>query len=155
MKIQAAAPKKILIVDDDADVRRLLLRVFRDAYRARQTGNGRRALEMTARDRFDLVLLDVVMPGMNGLDVLEILKTASPDLPVVMLTGIADIDVVVRALDMGAKAYVTKPFVVAEIKGVLGGLLDRPGRDGRSDARPWRVAGEPQADRAPSFPSDS
>ncbi len=103
-----------LLVVDDAELNRELLarRLARKGFKTETAECGERALELIARGNIDLVLLDVEMPGMNGLDVLEqIRKVHSPQqLPVVMVTGREDSQDITRALSRGANDYVTKPI---------------------------------------------
>lgn len=113
----------VLIVDDEEMNRDMLQRrLERRGYKITTAEDGRQALALLEKERFDLVLLDVMMPGMNGIDVLEILrkKHSLTELPVIMTTALTDSEEVVKALDAGANDYVTKPIdlpvVLARIK---------------------------------------
>jgi DNA-binding response OmpR family regulator len=89
--------------------------------------NGALALELIETRPFDLVLLDVMMPGMSGYDVLERLK-ADPSLkhiPVIMISAVDDIDSVVRCIEMGAEDYLFKPFNPVLLKARVGAVLSR------------------------------
>ncbi len=102
----------LLVVDDDENNRDLLTqRLERKGYRVLQAENGPLALETIEREEVDLVLLDVMMPEMDGIQMLRILRRSrSPlDLPVVMVTALTESEDVVRALEAGANDYVTKP----------------------------------------------
>jgi DNA-binding response OmpR family regulator len=106
-------PDSLLIVDDDAMVRDLMLRYFsRFGFNVFSEGSGKNALEWIDSHHVDLVLLDIEMPGMSGLDVLQTLrKTYTPEqLPVIMVTGRASSDDIETALAAGANDYVTKPI---------------------------------------------
>lgn len=106
-------PDLVLVVDDDAMNRDLMLRrLKRRGYEAAPASNAKSAMEWISSNRVDLVLLDVEMPDMNGIDVLKILRqTYSPaQLPIIMVTGKASSDDVVEALAAGANDYVTKPI---------------------------------------------
>ncbi len=108
-------PFSLLVVDDEESIREYLgRRLRREGFRVATAAGGAEALARLASDDFDLVLLDVIMPGPGGLDVLrEIRRTRSPtELPVVMATALNQSDAVVRALALGANDYVTKPFDV-------------------------------------------
>ncbi|RAK56677.1 response regulator [Phenylobacterium deserti] len=112
---------RLLIVDDVEDNREILKRRFqRLGYQTAEADCGERALAMLATEAFDLVLLDVVMPGMDGLQVLsEIRKTHSAGaLPVIMVTAKAMSDDVVAALELGANDYLTKPvdLTIAKVR---------------------------------------
>jgi diguanylate cyclase (GGDEF)-like protein len=108
----------LLIVDDVAENRAILARRFqRHGYRITEASDGFRALELMAAQGFDLVLLDVMMPGIDGLEVLKRIREqhSSSSLPVIMVTALAQNEDVVKALKLGANDYVTKPvdFAVA------------------------------------------
>ena len=109
----ADPPARILVVDDNEMNRDMLSRrLARRGYEVDVAEDGARALEMTGSDRYDLVLLDIMMPGIDGYEVLEtIRKDHGPDeMPVIMATARTESEDVVRALKMGANDYVTKPF---------------------------------------------
>jgi CheY-like chemotaxis protein len=103
----------LLVVDDNETNRDLLARhLERQGHTVAVAENGRQALEMIQRDRFDLVLLDVIMPEMNGYQVLQRLKSdeAWRDIPVIMISALDEMDSVVRCIKMGAEDYLPKPF---------------------------------------------
>lgn len=101
----------LLIVDDDANTLASLSRAFRLAgHEATVCDNAGRALELIKSQRFDLVLSDVVMPGKDGLSLLEDIKTQNPALPVVMISGQANIEMAVRATRLGAVDFLEKPL---------------------------------------------
>jgi DNA-binding response OmpR family regulator len=107
------SPDSLLIVDDDAMVRDLMLRYFsRFGFNAFPESSGAGALDWIDSHHVDLVLLDIEMPGMNGLDVLRTLRKTytQEQLPVIMVTGKASSDDVEIALAAGANDYVTKPI---------------------------------------------
>lgn len=104
--------KTVLIVDDDPTQRRLLqAAVERQGFRARLVDNGERALEEAsdAKNGVDVVLLDLVMPGLSGMETLERLVERRPDLPVIVLTASGGIDTVVQAMRGGAVDFFVKP----------------------------------------------
>lgn len=109
----------LLIVDDNAMNRDMLARrLDREGYRIATASGGRAALAMVAQQKYDLILLDILMPDMDGYQVLEALKRdpATRDIPVVMLTAVNEIDSVVRSFEMGAEDYLTKPFNIPFVK---------------------------------------
>jgi len=115
----------IIVIDDDKSVREIVARVLRDeGYEVVTAGNGREALERTARRSFDLVFLDIKMPGLHGLDVLTLLTAGRPHTPVVILTGQVDSDTEEEALQRGAFAYLTKPCRVNEIADIANNLIN-------------------------------
>ena len=124
-----AAPPAILVVDDNRDNRYALTRrLQRQGYdRVATAENGRQALELMEARRFDLVLLDIMMPEMNGYEVLERIK-ASPelrDIPVVMISAIDEVDSVVRCIELGAEDYLSKPFNPILLQARIGACLER------------------------------
>ena len=102
---------RILIVDDKDVVRESLHHWFdSEGYQTRTAASGRDALTTVAEDQFDLALLDIRMPGMDGMELQQRLSEADPDLIVVIMTGYATIETAVQALKNGAYDYVTKPI---------------------------------------------
>ena len=103
----------LLVVDDNLQSRELLGRELRRlGYHVVQAGSGPSAMERIRADKFDLILLDVVMPGMNGYEVLQWLKADATlqHIPVLMISALNDTENVVRCLVIGADDYITKPF---------------------------------------------
>jgi adenylate cyclase len=103
----------ILVVDDNEINRDLLSRYLeRQGHAVRVADNGRQALEMIATGAFDLVLLDIMMPELNGYEVLQHLKHSETwrDLPVIMISALDEIDSAVRCIELGAEDYLRKPF---------------------------------------------
>ena len=104
----------ILVVDDNEDnCYTLTRRLKRQGYdNVATAGHGREALELLAARPFDLVLLDVMMPDMNGYEVLETMKAdpALRDIPVVMISALDEADSVARCIEIGAEDYLAKPF---------------------------------------------
>ena len=130
---------KVLVVDDEATVRQILLLVLNEISETLETSNGQDALRLILSEKPSLVLLDLSMPEMDGLAVLKAALAIDPDLRVVMLTGETDLEVARRALEAGARAYITKPFeskvLIDEIGRLLEDLKGAPASD-----RPWRVS---------------
>ena len=104
--------RSILIVDDERDLLQLLKRSLEPDLNCRVeiASNGVAALKCLGTDVFDLVLADIKMPGMNGLELLEHIKKETPDLTVVMMTAHGDIEMAVKAMKSGAYDFITKPF---------------------------------------------
>lgn len=112
-EIKATEQGAILVVDDNEINRDLLSRrLERQGYTVAVANSGRRALEMLIAEKFDLVLLDIVMPEMNGYQVLEHLKADEQlrHIPVIMLSSLDDLDSIVRCIEIGAEDYLSKPF---------------------------------------------
>jgi len=128
----------VLIVDDAAEIRFVLKRALErhcEVLAAEDVGG---ALALARNHRPRLILLDVVLPDGSGVDAVAALKDLDPTVAIVMLTGANDLGVAKKALENGARAYVTKPFdiltLVEEVRRLLG--LEPP----PADAPPWRVA---------------
>ena len=120
--------KTVLIVDDEPVIRRLLGRLLAaDGYRVVVAGNGKEALEVMQEDLPDLVIMDLMMPVMGGLEACREIRRSglTRTLPVMMLTGLGDASDEIRGLDYGADDYVAKPFDGDEVRARVGGLLRR------------------------------
>ena len=121
-------PGHILIVDDDPMNRRLLAKnLDNDGHRTIDVDNGFAALTAIGTDQPDLVLLDIQMPGLDGIEVLERIKTdpAMRHIPVIMISGIEDSESVVRCLEAGADDFLPKPFDPAILRARIGAGLNR------------------------------
>jgi DNA-binding NtrC family response regulator len=117
--------KQIYVVDDDDNIRELLLRFMEElGYESSSAPNGEEALAHLKSNRPDMLLLDILMPGMSGLDVLQEAMKIYPDLPVIMISGFADEDMAKDALSLGAYDFFLKPFSLETIKKVLAMKLD-------------------------------
>jgi two-component system, OmpR family, phosphate regulon sensor histidine kinase PhoR len=107
---------KILIVDDEADIGLILKLQLEDAgYSTMQTRDGLSALDLLNREDFSLVLLDIKMPGMDGIKVLEKLHKSHPDMAVIMMTAHGSEDIAVETMKKGALDYITKPFATDDL----------------------------------------
>ena len=117
---------RILIVEDEADIQELLDAYLRDAgYDTALAGDGIEAAALFQRERFDLVLLDVMLPKLDGFTVLRRLRAEGSTTPVLMLTALTDVPARVRGLDAGADDYLAKPFASAELIARVRALLRR------------------------------
>src|SRR5262245_21774135 len=109
-----AAPQAAIIIVDDEEMNRdgLARRLQRHDYEVATARNGREAIELLGGRRFDLVLLDIMMPGMNGLEALKFLRRVDSliDLPIIMVTAKGETEDMVEAFELGANDYVTKPL---------------------------------------------
>lgn len=105
----------ILVVEDEEKLARFVeLELRHEGYEVMKCGNGRDALEIAEKGGFDLILLDIMLPGLNGLEVLRRLRTVS-DVPVILLTARDAVMDKVSGLDAGASDYITKPFAIEEL----------------------------------------
>lgn len=133
---------KILVVDDDSDTRRILRYVLSPVAAVLEASSGADALAQIKAERPRLVMLDLVMPGIGGLEVLEAGLKLFPNMTVVMLTGQSDVGVAKAALDKGARAYITKPIDPQRLREVVEDILGTDATDADDDRRkPWRVVG--------------
>ena len=105
------SPGKVLVVDDEPEVRQVLLEFLSSrGYDVIPASRGAEAVAIVERDKPDLVLLDVTMPDMDGVETLQRINAIAPDLAVIMVTANADIGVTSKLLALGAVDYVPKPF---------------------------------------------
>ena len=118
----------ILIVDDEPGMRRYLRTVLElDSYRVSTAANGEEALERVQREQPDVVLLDMVMPGPDGLETLKRIRESRPTIKVVMLSCVRDTRKVAMAMRLGAHDYLSKPVQKEEMDDVLRFCLENPG----------------------------
>jgi signal transduction histidine kinase len=119
---------RLLIVDDEAANRDLLRRhLEREGYRVQEAGNGMQALQQLEAGAYDLMLLDIIMPEIDGYEVLARLKRnpAFRDLPVIVISALDETQSVVRCIEMGAEDYLTKPFDPVLLRARIGASLER------------------------------
>jgi len=114
----------ILVVDDESVLRELCTRVLK-GYRVLQAASGEEALGILARETVDLVLTDVMMPDMNGLDLLRTVKEEEPNQVVVVMTGYADKEVILRALKADADDFISKPINLLQLKTTIDKVLEK------------------------------
>lgn len=116
MKNLITSNNEILVVDDEPLIREILVRKLSDTgYKVTQADNGIAALEIMANKPFPLVLSDIMMPRMDGLEFLKSLKSLYPDTAVVMITAVSNVNIAIEALREGAYDYILKPFNLEEI----------------------------------------
>lgn len=108
-------PEKILIIEDEEKIARFIeLELTHEGYEIEKSYNGREGLEMAEKGHFDLLLLDIMLPELNGLEVLRRIRKTS-EIPIIMLTARDAVTDKVSGLDMGADDYITKPFAIEEL----------------------------------------
>lgn len=109
--------EKILIVDDQFGIRILLNEVLqKEGYKTFQAANGVQALEIVKKDPPDLVLLDMKIPGMDGIEILKRMKVIEPDIKVIIMTAYGELDMIQEAMDLGALTHFAKPFDIDDIR---------------------------------------
>lgn len=119
---------RLLVVDDHAMNRDMLSRrLRRQGYTVSLAVDGEQALKMIRSQEFDLILLDIMMPGMNGYQVLEQMKAdpAIPYIPVIMITAVDELSSLVRCIELGAEDYLSKPFNPVLLKARIGASLEK------------------------------
>ena len=124
----AAVTGRLLVVDDNQTNREILQRRLETyGHSISSAPDGLRALQMLEQDDFDLVLLDIVMPEMDGFDVLQRMKSDERlrDIPVIMISALNEMDVVVRCIESGAEDYLPKPFNPVLLKARIGACLEK------------------------------
>jgi two-component system, response regulator, stage 0 sporulation protein F len=108
---------KVLIVDDQYGIRVLLQEVLdKEGYTIFQAPNGQTALEIVRKEKPDLVLLDMKIPGMDGLEILRHIRSIEPDTKVIMMTAYGELDLIKEASTLGALTHFTKPFDIDELR---------------------------------------
>lgn len=110
----------ILVVDDDPEIVTLLSKILlNEGYNVMDAQNGLEALRKVEKGGIDLVILDLIMPEMGGIEVLKRLGDMAPKLPVIVLTGHGDLQTAREAMMLGAYEYITKPFDADFVKAVV------------------------------------
>src|SRR5262245_37962943 len=108
---------RLLIVDDDEQLRQTLARRFqRDGMAVTESASGEDILARAGQTRFDVALLDLHLPGMSGIELLEKLKALQPELEALVFTAHASIETAIQAVKRGAYDYLTKPFQIADLE---------------------------------------
>jgi len=117
---------KILVADDEQSMREFLEIMFKkEGYQVSLASNGEEVLKLAEKDIFDLVLLDIRMPRLDGISALKKIKALSPETIVIMITAYASADTAIKAMKEGAYDYITKPFKLDEIKLVIKNALEK------------------------------
>jgi len=120
--------RNVLIVDDDPDVLSMLERLLKKLeYNPLVAKNGEEAVQIIDRNKIDVVVSDLVMPEMDGMELLKRVKSRKGDVPFVMITGHPTIETAVEAIKKGAYDYITKPFQVEEVQIKIDRALEKRG----------------------------
>ena len=119
---------KILVIEDEAAIRRVLIKILteeNEAYEVEEAEDGLVGVEMIKKDDFDLVLCDIKMPKMDGVEVLEAVKKIKPETPMVMISGHGDLDTAVNTMRLGAFDYISKPPDLNRLLNTVRNALDK------------------------------
>lgn len=117
--------KKILIVDDD-EAHRLMLKanLSKEGYQLSEAGDGLSAVQAVREGFFDLILMDIRMPKLSGIEALKEIKAISPSIPVLLITAFAELQTAIEAVKLGAEDYIQKPIDAAKLKVTIANLLE-------------------------------
>ena len=133
---------RVLLADDDRAIRESLVRALElEGYRVSEVGDGAEALALARAEEFDVLIVDVMMPGVDGLGVCRVLRAGGDRTPVLMLTARVETADRVAGLDAGADDYLPKPFELDELLARLRALLRRSADPGEQAQRVLRLAG--------------
>lgn len=119
MEPETSDKPKIFIIDDDEQVRRVLLDLFSEAYNCSAASSAEAALTVLAQESFDLVISDINMGGMSGLELVPHVHSLSPDSVVLMISGQSNIETAIEAMHVGAFDYIMKPFDIRHVEAAL------------------------------------
>jgi two-component system phosphate regulon response regulator PhoB len=136
------AKERILVVDDEEDILELVrFHLAREGYQLTLAASGEEALKQAKREAFDLIVLDLMLPGLDGLEVAKALKADAKTqaVPIIMLTAKGEDADVVTGLEIGAEDYITKPFSPRVLTARVKAVLRRRFREPRDDTKPIAV----------------
>jgi len=119
---------KILIIEDEAAIRRVLVKILSEeseTYKVDEAEDGVQGLEKAKNEDYDLILCDIKMPKMDGVEVLEAIKKIKPEIPMVMISGHGDLETAVNTMRLGAFDYISKPPDLNRLLNTVRNALDR------------------------------
>ena len=115
----------ILVVDDEHGVRQSFNMVLKDKYNVLLAGTGEETIEVFTKNSVDLILLDILLPDVNGLDLLDKLKGIDPNTEIIMVTAVKEVQTAVKAIKLGAYEYIVKPFLVEDVINIIKRALEK------------------------------
>ncbi|KYK38130.1 MAG: hypothetical protein AYK18_08115 [Theionarchaea archaeon DG-70] len=115
--------KRILVCDDEASIRMLLTEALQETYEIAEAIDGREALKMVTKEPFDLLIIDIKMPGAHGLETIERIRQRNKEIPIVICSAyqLMEDDIVVKTSDVAA--FITKPIDIEELKATIFELI--------------------------------
>jgi len=121
--------RRILIIEDDDEMRSLLKDFFEEeGYESASVSNGSEAIHKLVRESFDLIITDVRMPGLTGLDILPGIKKLQPQAPIIVITAFGSEEVSRRALERGATVYLEKPIHFHQLRTLVHEMISSKGK---------------------------
>lgn len=127
--------KRVLVVDDEPTIREMLADFLElNNFICLQANDGEAAVDYAKREQFDLIIMDIRMPGVSGIDALRTIKQELPEQPIVMVTAVNEVETAVEAMRLGAYDYVMKPFILRDMLVVIDKAIK--GRGQRFDPMP-------------------
>jgi CheY-like chemotaxis protein len=118
--------KRILVIEDDEEMRALLKDMIEEeGYRTASVNNGSEAFRKLAKESFDLIITDVRMPGLTGLDILPGIKRLQPEAPIIVITAFGSEEVQRKAFERGANAYLEKPIHFHKLRTLIHDMFSR------------------------------
>jgi DNA-binding NtrC family response regulator len=120
-----SARTKVLLIDDEREVRESLAEALKDEYCVTAATSGEEAIEVIKNDTPNVVILDMQLPGINGMETLELIKQIDKSVPVIIISGTSTIHTAVKAQKLGVYDYFDKPFEVNELRASLKNAVDR------------------------------
>jgi DNA-binding NtrC family response regulator len=115
----------ILVVDDEHGIRQSFNMVLKDQFNVLLAEHGQQAMDLFNRNTVDLILLDILLPDINDLDILEKLKAIDPNPEIIMVTAVREIQTAVKAIKLGAYEYIIKPFLVEDVINLINRALEK------------------------------
>ena len=119
--------KTILVVDDEPEICNMMNKILSKKYRILTAKNGQEAIKKIEKNKISLIVLDMVLPGMKGVEVLKSVKLKQKKISVVILTGYGNISLKKETMKLGANAYIEKPFEIGPFRKIIDAILaDNP-----------------------------
>ena len=119
---------KILIIEDEAPIRRVLNKILseeNDMYSVQEAEDGLQGIKLVKNEDFDLILCDIKMPKMDGVEVLQAIKKIKPEIPMVMISGHGDLETAIQTMRLGAFDYISKPPDLNRLLNTVRNALDK------------------------------